>query len=230
MLIAMLLLIGAYLLGAIPFGLLIGRAHGIDIRQRGSGNIGATNAGRVLGRKWGLMCLALDLLKGLAPTLAAGWLLGLLWSTHSIVDWPLEQRLSLWVAAGLAAVVGHVCPVYLGFRGGKGVSTTIGVALGIYPCFTFAMIVALAAYGVIRYATRTVSAGSIAIAVVFPAALFAYTSATGLPVATGWPLHATAIGLGLLILVRHRSNIARLWSGTELRAPKSDDAASKNTE
>lgn len=202
----------AYLLGAIPFGLLIGRLHGVDIRQHGSGNIGATNVGRVLGKKWGYLCLAADLLKGMAPTLGAGMLF------QSSPDSANATTLLLWLAVGLAAVLGHVYPVYLGFRGGKGVSTTIGVALGIFPYFTIAMLAGLVAYAAVRLATGWVSLGSIALAIVFPAALAGYFAYRGQPFEQTWPLHVGAITLGVLIVVRHRSNIARIVRGTEPKA------------
>lgn len=202
-------IVAAYLIGAIPFGFLIGRARGVDVRSQGSGNIGATNVGRVLGKKWGYLCLALDLLKGLVPVLLAGVLLVGATTNAAI--------LLCWLAVGLAAVFGHVFPVYLGFRGGKGVSTTIGVALGIYPYYTIAMLVALAAYAAARFATGWVSLGSVALAIVFPAALAAYAVIRNLPFVDMWPLHAVAIALGLLILVRHRGNINRMLHGTEPR-------------
>ncbi len=214
------LALGAYLLGAIPFGVIIGMVRGVDVRQHGSRNIGATNVGRVVGKTWGRLCLLLDVLKGLIPTLICGWLLGLLWTPSTIWDAPLPQRLAMWVSVGLAGVLGHVFPIYLGFRGGKGVSTTIGVALGIYPYFTVAMIVALAAFGLARLLTGLTSVGSLCIALVFPMALYAYTASVGLPIATAWPLHLTALLLALLIIVRHRSNIARIWAGQELRSPQ----------
>lgn len=199
----------AYLLGAIPFGLLIGRMRGVDIRRHGSGNIGATNVGRVLGKPWGYACLTADLLKGLIPTLAAGLML--------LPDdaAPSATALLLWLVVGLAAVLGHVFPVYLGFRGGKGVSTTIGVALGIFPYFTLAMLAGLIAYTVARFATGWVSLGSIALAVVFPLALAGYVAYREIPLERSWPLYAVAIALGTLILIRHRSNITRIWRGTE---------------
>jgi len=200
--------VAAYLLGAIPFGYFIGRARGIDIRQHGSGNIGATNVGRVLGRRWGFVCLALDILKGFGPTFAAGL---------ALVRPPLDSVAWLqWLAVGLAAVLGHLFPVYLGFRGGKGVATTIGVAAGIYPYFTVPIAAALAAYGVVRYATGVVSAGSLALAVVFPVAVYAYWRYAGLKLADAWPLLAVSVLLGLLIIVRHRENILRLLHGQEL--------------
>lgn len=205
-----LLVIGAYLLGAIPFGLLIGLARGVDVRTRGSRNIGATNVGRVVGRKWGYLCLALDILKGLAPALCASLLLP---GEHGD---PLRQLVLLLVA--VAAVLGHVFPIYLRFRGGKGVATTVGVALGIWPVFTTAMAVALLAYAVARFATGAVSAGSLTLAVVFPAAVFGYTRLAGFALFQCWPLLAVSVLLGLMIVVRHRENIRRLWRGEEMGA------------
>jgi glycerol-3-phosphate acyltransferase PlsY len=206
---ATLFIILAYLLGAVPFGLLIGLARGVDVRAQGSRNIGATNVGRVVGRKWGYLCLALDILKGFGPTLAASLLLP---GEHADLG---RQGLLLLVA--LAAVAGHVFPVYLGFRGGKGVATTVGVALGIWPYFTVAMAAALVVYAVVRFSTGAVSAGSLALAVTFPVALFAFTRIVGIPLRSCWPLQAVATLLGVLIIIRHRENIQRLLRGRELR-------------
>lgn len=197
----------AYVLGAVPFGLLIGLARGVDVRQHGSRNIGATNVGRVLGKKWGYACLALDILKGLVPTLLATQILA------PIHGDPRQQLIVLAVA--LAAVLGHVFPIYLGFRGGKGVATTIGVALGIWPYYTSAIGVALLAYALIRFTTGVVSIGSLALAVVFPLSLFAYLRVAGASLADHWPLQAVAILLGLVIIVRHHENIRRLLRGKE---------------
>lgn len=206
---AALLVIGAYLLGAVPFGLLIGLARGVDVRTQGSQNIGATNVGRVVGREWGYLCLVLDMLKGLLPTLCASLLL--------CGDHANSQRQLLVLLVAIAAVLGHVFPVYLRFRGGKGVATTIGVALGIWPHLTVAMTAALLAYAVVRFTTGMVSAGSLTLAVTFPAASFAYGRLSGLTLAENWPLHAVAVLLGLMIIVRHRDNIRRLLRGQESR-------------
>ncbi len=120
-------LIGAYLLGSVPFGMLIAAAHGIDLRKVGSGNIGATNLSRALGRRWAYVCFVLDLAKGLLPTLAAGiWLDGIAGTNGLLAQ----------LAVGCAAVTGHVFPVYLRFKGGKGVATSFGVALGLWPYYT----------------------------------------------------------------------------------------------
>lgn len=198
---------GAYLLGAVPFGLLIGLARGTDIRQQGSRNIGATNVGRVLGRPWGLLCLGLDILKGYFPVAIFGWL----YVTHP----PAPALQGAWLLVAMAAVLGHNFPIYLGFRGGKGVATTIGVALGIFPYYTWPMLISLLVYGVMRRAFGFVSVGSLALAVVFPMACLGYLVLRGLPPLDFWPLATVAVLLGLMIIVRHRSNIRRLIGGAE---------------
>jgi len=230
-LIETLLVSGAYLLGAVPFGVLIGLAHGVDIRTQGSRNIGATNVGRVVGRKWGIFCLVLDILKGLGPTVCASLLLrtpirpplpllgerlgeGALTIAFASHHSPQQQSIVLLVA--VAAVLGHVFPIYLRFRGGKGVATTIGVTLGVYPYYTYAMLAALVAYFLVRYATGKVSAGSITLAIVFPAAFIVHAWVTGLALAEHWPLLVVAILLALVIIVRHRENIARLVRREEM--------------
>jgi acyl phosphate:glycerol-3-phosphate acyltransferase len=213
------LILGAYLLGAVPFGLLIGLARGVDIRTQGSRNIGATNAGRVLGRKWGYVCLILDVLKGFTPALVA---CRLLLQPHPD---PRDQLLVLAVA--VAAVLGHVFPVYLGFRGGKGVATTVGVALGIWPYYTLAMAVALLAYAIARFTTGLVSFGSLTLAITFPVAVFTYNRVIGAALTDHWPLQAVSILLGLVIIVRHRENIRRLLRGEELRVAREKPARSE---
>jgi len=212
------LVVAAYLLGAIPFGLLIGLAHGVDVRAQGSGNLGATNVGRVLGRKWGYLCLLLDVSKGFVPTLAA-W--------FALVRQPASADMLLrWILVGLAAVLGHVFPVYLKFRGGKGVATTVGVALGVFPYYTIAIAVALLLYALVRFATGWVSAGSLTLAVAFPAAFFVYLALDPeMTLTVFWPLGAISVLLGLLIIVRHRSNLARLVRGQELKLRSLDPPA-----
>jgi glycerol-3-phosphate acyltransferase PlsY len=210
------LLLAAYLIGAIPFGLLIGRAHGVDVRLLGSRNIGATNVGRVVGRKWGYFCLAADILKGLIPTAVGRLLL-----SPGAAGPDAQIR---WLLVALAAVLGHVFPVYLRFRGGKGVATTIGVALGIYPFYTAAMLIALLAYAVVRFGSGLVSLGSLTLAVVFPLSLYACLRFNGLLLADHWPLQAVAILLGVLIIVRHRDNIRRLWQREEMHPQEVSDS------
>lgn len=217
------LIIAAYVLGSIPFGLLIGCLRGVDIRRHGSRNIGATNVGRVVGRPWGFLCLALDVLKGLIPTAVAGFLL----RTNSLEA--VETALAQWLAVACAAVLGHNFSIFLRFRGGKGVATTIGVALGLWPFYTIGMAVSLAAYAAGRFLSGWVSAGSLAMAVTFPIAVFAaiqsgVAARLGGPIshpqmgaAQTWPLLAVAVGLSAMIIFRHRENIQRIFRGEERR-------------
>jgi len=215
-------ILGAYLLGAIPFGLIIGLSKGVDIRQHGSKNIGATNCGRVIGKGWGQLCLLLDILKGFVPTLVYGQWLFPTEPTAAAYGW--------WLAVAFAAVLGHLFPIYLSFKGGKGVATTIGVGLGIWPYFTIAMIVSVAAYLVVRYAFGFVSLGSLVLAVVFPIALAIYMYIDGLALSTGWPLLAVALMLAVLIFIRHKENIRRLLRGEELAVNTTKPAGSEAVE
>jgi glycerol-3-phosphate acyltransferase PlsY len=199
----------AYLLGAVPFGLLIGLARGVDVREHGSRNIGATNVGRVVGRPWGYLCLALDIVKGLLPTWAAGWLL---------VRPPLSAPLICgWLVVALAAVAGHLWPIYLRFRGGKGVATTVGVGLGVFPYLTAPMLIALAGYAAARFTTGLVSVGSLTLAILFPVAFAVCARVSGWPIDVFWPLQAATVVLGLLIILRHAGNIRRLLRREEWR-------------
>lgn len=207
---ALMFVVGAYLLGAVPFGLLVGLSRGVDVRTQGSRNIGATNVGRVLGKKWGYLVLVLDIAKGLGPALAASLALPLRLDATS-------AQLAV-LAVAVAAVVGHVFPVYLGFRGGKGVATTIGVAVGVWPYFTIAMAAALVAYAIGRFASGAVSVGSLLLAATFPIALLIALRAQDQALATNWPLVAVAVALSLVIFIRHRENIRRLLAGRELKA------------
>lgn len=206
-------ILGAYLIGAIPFGLLIGRLKGVDIRLHGSGNIGATNAGRVLGRQYGLLVFALDLLKGFLPVLAAGALL-----PTRPADPQQSAGLMAWVMVAAGAIVGHMFPVYLGFKGGKGVATSLGALLGIYPYFTFPGLAVFGLWIVVTALTRYVSVGSVTAAGAFPI-MFALWSGRG-AYADGWslwPLHVFALVVAVMIIYRHRGNLQRLLAGTEHR-------------
>jgi glycerol-3-phosphate acyltransferase PlsY len=199
-----LLILGAYLAGSIPFAMLIGRARGVDIRRSGSGNIGATNLARALGRKWGIIAFVLDYSKGLVPVLAAGC-----WVLH-----PTGEGIAVWlpVATGAAAVLGHVFPVYLRFRGGKGVATAFGVMTALSWPATAA---AAALWLLLFLLTRTVSMASIAAALALPAGVALFARHSGHP---GYLAEQVlAVVLAALILVRHRANIMRLWKGEELR-------------
>lgn len=213
----LLFIVVAYLIGAIPFGLLLGFVKGVDIRKQGSGNIGATNTGRLLGRPIGLLCLALDIAKGLLPTYLV---------KSYLVHEPADATMMLqWVLVGGATVIGHTFPIYLNFRGGKGVATTIGACLGFFPVLTIPMAIALVAYGIGRRATGIVSVGSLALAMVLPLAFFAYAYfEPSIRLETYWPIGGIAVILSLLIIVRHRSNIGRLIRGEELSARPSENS------
>jgi len=201
------LIIAAYLLGSIPFGLIIARAHGKDLRSIGSGNIGATNLSRALGRKWAYFCFFLDVAKGLIPTLVAASF------TSSP---PSVAELSLALAAGCAAVLGHIFPIYIKFRGGKGVATSFGVALGFWPYYTICSFFAFGVWTITALIWRYISLASIAASVAFPLMLVLVIVLTpGWNFANLWPLLITAIAIPVIVIVRHRQNIKRLITGTE---------------
>lgn len=186
-----------FLFGSIPFGFIAGKLNGIDLRQHGSGNIGATNAFRVLGKGWGSLAFAGDFFKGFVP------LLLLQWVTR---NWPHDGTyLGLVLVSGLAAVLGHNFTPWLGFKGGKGIATSAGVLAAIIP-ITFG--VSLATWIVVTYLSRTVSIGSITACVVLPIATFFFYPGQ-------WILFVFSILTGLLGIWRHRANIARLRAGTE---------------
>lgn len=199
-----------YLSGSIPFSLLLGLARGVDIRNVGSRNIGATNLGRTLGRGWGIAGFGLDVVKGLAPVLAAGAAMGLAgrWDLSSAEAWR-------WLAVPAAAVIGHVFPIWLGFRGGKGVATSLGVLLGFYPLLTLPGLGALMVWLMFLGLFRWISLASIAAALALPALLLLACSTLGPAPAQAWPLLLVTGLLALLVIVRHRGNIARLLAGTE---------------
>jgi len=207
--------VASYFLGSIPFGLLLAKAHGKDLRSIGSGNIGATNVSRALGRKWAYFCFALDVLKGLIPMLATMHLAravpGQSQSERVILLW-------LWIATGCAAILGHVFPIYVRFKGGKGVATSFGVALGLWPYFTICAALALATWLVAVLIWRYVSLASIIAATVFPVALIVATLLIpGWEFGDLWPAVVTAIAIPVMVVVRHRENIKRLIAGSETK-------------
>jgi glycerol-3-phosphate acyltransferase PlsY len=223
-------IVGAYLVGSIPFGVLIGRARGIDIREHGSRNIGATNVGRVLGRRAGAVCFALDLAKGGVPVLVAGIVTGVLGRPPRPGD--LEPvQMWLWLAVALAAIVGHMAPIFLGFRGGKGVATSFGAMLAMWPLLTLPTLGAMVVWYATLRLTRYVSLSSM----VSAASLPIWYALSAMPPAGGDViprlLHASpplvvTCGLTALVMWRHRANIERLRQGTEPRVGQTRDDAS----
>jgi glycerol-3-phosphate acyltransferase PlsY len=184
---------GAYLVGAFPTGILLAKAQGVDLRQVGSGNIGATNVGRAMGKRWAILVLLVDAAKGVAPVLVARAL-----------------DLGPWVEAtgAVAAVVGHSYNIFLAGQGGKGVATSLGGALAISPP---AAGVAFLLYVLIYLLFRISSVGSLSGIISFPAALWLLG-----------PRHPAylvfAAAAAVVVLVRHRENLRRLVRGQELKA------------
>jgi glycerol-3-phosphate acyltransferase PlsY len=184
------ILIG-YAFGSVPFAFLLARRAGIDVRVAGSGNVGAANVLRTTGMPLGVMVMALDIFKGVATVLLAS---------------ALEGTAPAMAAAGAAAIVGHIYPVWLRFHGGKGVAVAAGVFGVLAPMATVA---AAVVFLLVVWGTRVISLGSIAATVTLPAV--ALMSGSSSPVA------AAAVGSGALILFRHRANLRRIVSGTEQR-------------
>ena len=200
------LIIVAYLLGSIPFGILIAKAHGKDLRTIGSGNIGATNVARALGKKWAYTCFALDCLKGLLPMLIA-----------KTLTEPLNvAKLSLWLIVGCAAITGHIFPVYLKFKGGKGMSTCLGVVLGLFPYYTLPGIISFAIWALCLLLWRYVSLASIISAVIFPFSLIvAILLQDSWAFSSLWPLIVVALVIPAIVVIRHVENIKRLLEASE---------------
>ena len=209
-----------YISGSIPFGLLIGLTHGIDIRKSGSGNVGATNTGRILGKKWGIFCLLLDVLKGLIPVLVAGYAMGYISQSQLTTTQAFQ-----WLAVAAAAVLGHVFPVWLKFKGGKGVATGLGVLLGFWPTLTIPGIGAIFTWIAVVLIFRFVSLASITAACAIPAYLYLHSTFCPMnDVQTGtiWPFYALTGFMAALVVFRHRANVVRILSGTEPKISKNN--------
>ena len=185
----LIVIVAAYLIGSIPTGLLLGKAYGIDVRKEGSGNIGATNLYRTVGRKVGIITLIGDCLKGLLPVVLVKF------ST-------LPPEFAAWV--GLAAFCGHVFSVFLKFKGGKGVATALGVFLALAP---LAVAIAMALFAGLMFLWRYVSLGSISAAAAMPLAVYFLGGSRTVTTVTSI--------ISLIVIVRHHENIGRLLTGNE---------------
>ena len=209
-------IIFAYICGSIPWGYIIGKVNGIDIRTVGSKNIGATNVTRCVGKFSGKLCFLLDFLKGALPVLGAQYFLKNL-PPHQMVYWVIGTL--------FAAVLGQMFPVFLKFRGGKGVSTAAGAIMALAP---FPLLIALVVWVVVFFVSRYVSLASISAAAVLPiVAWVSYLAEAdfgklgGIPLVSNSPLILIFLTLvAILAIVRHRSNIQRLLNGTENRFGK----------
>ena len=184
------LTVAAYLIGSISFGLVFASRQGVDLRTMGSGNIGATNVGRALGKATGRKVMLLDMLKGFVPVFLARWAFDLSWPWITMV--------------GIAAVLGHVLPIWHGFRGGKGAATAVGVLLGALPPIGGAAVVT---FFLVKKLSRRASVASLSAATLAVALTIAFDGRQ-------WPIQL-AVGLWIIIVLRHASNIARLLRGEE---------------
>ena len=205
------LLPAAFLLGSIPFGLLVGRLRGVDVRGVGSGNIGATNVGRALGKRYFFVVLLLDALKAAVPAGIASVLVHL--------NLPPSERSAgvygLWIGAGVAAMLGHIFSPFLGFRGGKGVACGLGLVLGVFPYLTLPGVVGLGLFVGVLKASRYVSLGSIVAASSLPITYLIFAWLLNWSLDRQWPVLLLLSLVAALVVVRHRSNITRLLAGTE---------------
>jgi glycerol-3-phosphate acyltransferase PlsY len=197
----------SYLLGSIPAGYLVGRMAGIDIRKAGSGNIGATNVTRVLGKRYGYPVFAMDFVKGLAAVI-----LSILIAKHTHPGWFSPDLFG--ITAAVSSVIGHSFPVWLRFKGGKGVATSAGALFGLMP---LAALVGALIWFVTFKLTRYVSVASITAAVALPIIIFVMTS---LNQAHRKGLFYSSICLAGVVVLRHRSNLVGLMRGTEPRFQK----------
>ena len=199
---AAILVVAAYLIGALPFGLLVGRlAGGVDLREHGSGRTGATNALRTVGLAGAVLTLLLDVAKGVIAVLLVGWLYR---------AGPPGSPPWVAAAAGIAAVAGHIRSLFIGFRGGRGVATFAGAMLATAP---WIVAVLVPVFALVVWRSRYVSLGSLvgcALAPILTAALVPFGQAT-------WAGVALGVGGAAMVTVAHRDNIARLRAGTERR-------------
>ncbi len=205
------MILAGYIVGSIPFGLLIARSKGIDIRQHGSKNIGATNVGRVLGKKFFFICFFLDMLKGLIPTLAFGLINGLVRTDAALT--PTETW--WWLAAMIAPVLGHMFSVFLGFKGGKGVATGLGTLLAVFPILSIAGGIALAVFLIVLKLTRYVGVSSCAAALSLPITTLALVFLAADRFGGAWPAALITGLLAAIVIYKHRGNLKRALSGTE---------------
>lgn len=204
--VSIVLVIAAYLIGAVPWGLVLGKLNGVDVRAHGSGGTGATNTLRLLGWKVAASVFALDFLKGLLPVLAARWLDAPNWAVGAVA---------------VATVVGHCWPVYIGFKGGKGMATSGGAAVGLA---WWLVLLLLPMIGIV-YLTRYVSLASLIAAVAGPVIALVVSATSDLP----WSWSIATVVMGAIIILQHRTNIQRLMNGTERKFGNREASSSTAT-
>lgn len=202
--------IAGYITGAIPFGPVIASFHKMDLRKHGSGNVGATNVGRVFGRKWGYLCFLLDVAKGFVPVFFVG-----LFLDHSCFHISFAQQVS-WLLVAFGCILGHVFSFWLKFKGGKGVATSLGVVLGIFPYFTWAGLTAFALWIFVTGLFRYVSLGSIIASLCFVPLLLIYNwFCYKLSPIEIIPFMGFSLIMSALIIYLHKGNVKRLLAGNE---------------
>jgi glycerol-3-phosphate acyltransferase PlsY len=203
----------SYLVGSIPTSLIVSKlAKGIDIRQHGSGNAGGTNVIRVLGLKTGIFVILFDIFKGLVATILVA---KLMYSPFPFTNrTPFEDFTLVQILAGSAAIVGHIWTIFGGFRGGKGIATAAGMLIGVAP---WDILVALGVFTIVFMISRYVSLGSISAAVAFPLTLIVRENVFKSEVEGYGTLIFFSIGIALLLIFTHRTNIKRLLEGRENR-------------
>lgn len=220
----------AYLLGSVPFGLLVANSQGVDIRAVGSGNIGATNVWRTMGRKWGLLVFFLDAAKGwlavvLAMWLAERWGWDVTGARGKVLAHEHLDASYAAIAGALGCILGHNFPVWLKFKGGKGVATSLGVIVGMMP---LASIIVLAIWALVLKVSRYVSLASLigaaSLPVVVIGLMFLWPRAWWGAV-EGWGAFQFSVFAAFAVILRHRANIGRLMAGTELRFGSKKEAA-----
>jgi glycerol-3-phosphate acyltransferase PlsY len=207
-----LVVIASYLIGSIPFGIIISKLfRGFDIRTKGSGNMGSTNAFRVLGWKLGLTVQILDIAKGLGAVLLATFFFnGLPFHNGT----PFEDITVFRLIAGAAAILGHCFTLFAGFRGGKGISTAAGMLIGVAPV---EVAIVVGVFVVVVMLSGYVSLGSIIAAIMFPTTMFLRENAFGVEITGYRTMIFFAIGLALFLIYTHRTNIKRLLAKKENR-------------
>ena len=197
-------LLGSYLLGSIPFGYVAGKIGGIDIRKIGSGNIGATNVVRVLGKRYGYSVFVLDFLKGFGAVKISMSI-----ATDARLEWASPEIFG--ILAAIASVIGHSFPVWLKFRGGKGVATSAGALFGLIP---LAALIGIVIWVLVFWFTRYVSVASVVAAATLPLVILIMTRLNQIH---GNALFYSSLGLAAVVMWRHRSNFSRLMHGSEPR-------------
>ncbi len=208
-------IIASYLIGSIPSGIIVSKLfRGIDIRTQGSGNMGSTNAFRVLGWKLGLIVQILDLAKGIGAVVLASYIFNGL-PFHNAT--PFEDATIFRIIAGVSAVLGHIFTVFAGFKGGKGISTAAGMLIGIAP---IELAVAFGAFVLVVTLSGYISLGSIIAAIIFPFTMFLRENAFGVEITGYQTLIVFSIMLSLLLIYTHRANIQRLMEKRENKFEK----------